>query len=119
MGYQTSVHKEKEEKQKIHPVWRAIGCVMIVIIPVIAFTGALLFLEYNGENHLITWPSEFAAPGNDAFLYIKIGLTFAFSLILYIIFMVFTFVANAALGPSRYGPQDVPQARYRGKDYKR
>lgn len=119
MGYQTSVKKEEEKTEKVHPIWRAIGCVMIIAIPIIGFTGALLFLDYNATNHLVVWPGEFAAPGEDAFLYIKIGLTVAFSLVLYIIFMAITFIMNTALGPKKYGPQDVPQARFKGKDYKR
>jgi len=119
MGYQTSVKREMADKEKVHPIWRAIGCVMIVIIPVIAFTGALLFLDYNATKHLVYWPSDFAAPGKDAFLYIKIGLTVAISMLLYILFLLITFVANAAFGPKRYGPQDVPQAKFKGKDYKR
>lgn len=119
MGYQTFIKQEETKKEKVHPVWRAIGCVMIVLIPIVAFSGALLFIQYNAEQHWVTWPVDFVAKGTDPYLYIKIGLTIAFSLVLYILFILLTFLANSLFGPSRYGPQDVPQQRYRGKSYKR
>ena len=120
MEYQSSSHTEKEEsKDNVHSIWRAVGCFLAVIIPVIGFTGSLVLIDLNRQNHYLTIPRDIVAPGSDPYLYIKIGLTILISLILYFLFMLVTFIFNSVLGPKKYGPTDVPQQRFRGKNYKR
>lgn len=121
MGFKTSNKKGgvNDSDQNVHPIWRAVGCFMALLIPVIAFTGALMLLDLNEQNHWFTIPYDFYAQGNDPMLYVKIGLTAILSFILYIIFMMITFVINSAFGPKKYGPTDAPQQRYKGGGYKR
>lgn len=49
MGYSMKKYERKKEERpwKVHPVWRGIGCFMIIIMPVMAWAGAKLFLETN------------------------------------------------------------------------
>ena len=121
MGFRTSTGgvNDPNGKQAVHPIWRAVGCFMALLIPIIAFSGALILLEQNVQQHWVTIPYDFVAPGEDPMLYMKIGLTAILSFILYIIFMMITFVVNSAFGPKRYGPTDAPQQRYKGGSYKR
>jgi len=112
--------KQEPENSGVHPIWRTVGCLLILIIPVIGFTGSMVLLNLNHQNSWVSIPQEYLAPaGIDRLLYIKIGLTVLISLILYILFMLITFLMNSALGPKKYGPTDVPQQRYKGKNYKR
>jgi len=111
--------KQEPENSGVHPIWRAVGCLLILIIPIIGFTGSFLLIQLNRQNHWMTIPQDFINAGGDPYLYIKIGLTVLISLVLYILFMLVTFLMNSALGPKKYGPTDVPQQRYKGKNYKR
>ena len=120
MLYESSSQPEQEpEENSVHPIWRAVGCFLIIIIPVMGFTGSILLIQLNRHNHWLKIPANFIAAGGDPYLYIKIGLTTLISLILYIFFMLVTFLMNSALGPKKYGPTDVPQQRFKGKNYKR
>jgi hypothetical protein len=120
MGFKTTKGvNEDNQKNAVHPIWRAVGCFMAVLIPIIGFTGALIVLDLNVENQWFTIPYDFYSQGQDPLLYMKIGLTAIISFILYIIFMMITFFINSALGPKRYGPTDAPQQKYKGGRYKR
>ena len=78
-----------------------------------------MLIDLNGKNGWFIYPYEFYAAGADPMLYIKIGLTVILSFLLYILFMLITFVINSTFGPKRYGPTDAPQARFKGGSYKR
>jgi hypothetical protein len=45
--------RQKPRSQEIHPAWRGIGCIMILIVPVISFAGANVFLEIAFQQG---WP---------------------------------------------------------------
>ena len=35
---------------RVHPIWRGIGCFMMVLIPVMSYAGAVLLVEENGRS---------------------------------------------------------------------
>lgn len=37
--------KREERPWKIHPVWRGIGCALIILVPVMSWAGADIFME--------------------------------------------------------------------------
>lgn len=41
---------KKEVAQGTHPIWRGIGCLLMLVIPVISFTGGDLLLRYIRAN---------------------------------------------------------------------
>jgi hypothetical protein len=49
MGFssiRSSRARQREERPwKIHPVWRGIGCALIILVPVMAWAGADIFME--------------------------------------------------------------------------
>lgn len=49
MGYSSRKYgKQAEERPwKVHPIWRGIGCFLAVIMPLMAWAGAELFLQSN------------------------------------------------------------------------
>jgi len=105
--------KIKSQQQKMHPVWRGIGCLMLILIPVMAYAAADVFLQ--------------AAPGlglfprsGDIYRNIDLGyITLPFSMgeaVFTIFFAVLGFVAFSLVysmvyrvaGPPKYGPTDAP-----------
>jgi hypothetical protein len=57
MGYSSRKYgKQAEERPwKVHPVWRGIGCFMAIIMPIMAWAGADLFLQ---TNNFVPLPPE-------------------------------------------------------------
>ena len=49
MGFGTTkVDRGKKERAwKIHPIWRGIGCFFILLVPIMSYAGADLFIRYN------------------------------------------------------------------------
>lgn len=109
----------KNRKTGVHPIWRGIGFVLMIIIPFMAYAGTMLLLEQNRMNGWVQIPSDLLAVGSDPLLYVKIILTVFLIFLLYSIFLLFTFVINSLFGPPRYGPTDAPPTSYRGRRYKR
>jgi hypothetical protein len=48
-GYQR-YRAKKERPWKIHPVWRGIGCIWLIILPIMAYAGAWTFTRENFTN---------------------------------------------------------------------
>ncbi|MPM29828.1 hypothetical protein SDC9_76369 [bioreactor metagenome] len=96
-------------KKPIHPVWRGIGCALLIIIPVISYVAADYFVTNAAlfkwviipEDMVIKYPA-------DPLILVRLLYMAIFVFILYLILTVITFVVNRYLGPSRYGPYDVP-----------
>lgn len=104
----------------IHPIWRGVGCGLIVLIPLISYFLAEAFLLENQKRGWVVFPSEWIlANVPDPLIINKIATTIAFALILYAILTLVTFITFRLFAPSRYGPLDVPPDSYRGGSYKR
>jgi len=108
-----SYRQKPTPKRETHPIWRAIGLIMAVLIPIISYAGALVLLDLNGQRHWMMIPADLVASGADPLLYIKIGLTVFIAMVLYAIFLLINFMAYSVFGPSRYGPMDAPPQAYK------
>jgi hypothetical protein len=117
--YQSFRREMKPPKREIHPIWRGIGFVLIVLIPFMAYTAALLVIDENSRRGWFPIPADIVATGSDPLLYVKIFITFLIALVLYIILLFITFLVNKFFGPDRYGPYDLPPVTYKGPRYKR
>jgi hypothetical protein len=111
----------QERPWDIHPVWQGIGCILLVLIPIMAYTGAVLIVQENNAQHWIPLPAEMlqtvAIPNLTSVDHLYANLLIAgiltflgFGLIYAIYAIVYHFV-----GPSPYGPLDAPPVRYRKK----
>ena len=108
-----SYRQKPTPKRETHPIWRAIGLIMAVLIPIISYAGALVLLDLNGQYRWVQISADMLAPGTDSLLYIKIGLTVFIAMVLYAVFLLINFMAYSAFGPSRYGPMDAPPQTYK------
>jgi hypothetical protein len=138
--YSAYYHQRRIDKpERPHPIWRGIGCLIMVIVPLISFAAAMVTVNY-GLHH--GWPIPVQLLGNPQFprsIYDISGLililgpltrwtnfyAYLAAAVLYTIFLGGLLSFGYALlyrfvGPSRWGPLDVPPPkRIRPKPYKR
>ena len=120
MGFSTRDTSAMQPKERpVHPVWRGIGFLLIIITPLMGYAVATLILDANKVQRWVAIPPELVAEGNNPDLYVLILLTVVVSFLIYMFLSLLTFFVMSLLTPSRYGPQDVPPTAYRGKRYKR
>lgn len=43
--------KRDERPWKIHPIWRGIGCIWLILLPVMSYAGAWTFTRENFKNN--------------------------------------------------------------------
>jgi hypothetical protein len=122
---------------EVHPVWRGIGCILMVLIPLVSIVGAIVLIDEGTKKgwpfpiELMGYPrlpalaykipviSDIANPissVNNLLAIIVFSVVFMI-LGFGIISLVYSF-AYKAMGPSRYTPLDAPEVP-RGKRYKR
>ena len=141
MGKYSSYSRKKEAPRRqtgVHPVMRGIGCIMMVIVPIIAYGVALLLVDYGLRQN---WPiprSWLGHPTIPPFLLTLQGLrpildflAVQNNLIATLVFTVVIIIVIGSLmsilygyvytlfGPPRYGPMDAPPIRVKVKRYKR
>ncbi len=109
----------REARNYVHPIWRGVGFLLIIITPILGYFGALVLLDENTKRNWFTIPADFIAPGQDPMLYMKIGLTILIAFLLYFVFQLISMILLRVFGQSRYGPYDIPAVGYRGKKFKR
>jgi hypothetical protein len=129
MGF--SAQKYRKERQQrpweINPVWRGIGCALILLIPIMAWYAASLFLQTNKR---VLLPPELTKPITIKYAHVQgidqiiadfnhytvshnllVGQFFFTIILIFIGFgllsLVYAIMFRAA-GPSRYGPFDIP-----------
>jgi hypothetical protein len=127
----------RPEAKQVAPIWRGIGCVMILVIPVLSYLISYWFVHYAADQGL---PIPYQLMGNPvmpATLY-QTGLApvadfiasqqnlYAILLMTVVLIVVFGGVISViyamvyrVVGPPRYGPLDVEAPRGRVKRYKR
>ena len=127
----------REEKQ-VDPVWRGIGCIMIVVIPLMAYGIATLVMGIAvARNWPIpyqlmgypTMPKEmFLLPGlvpvgvwlqGQQNLYGILTLTLLFIIVIGALLSFVYALVYKAFGPPLHGPLDVETPRVTVKKYKR
>ena len=115
-----------ERPWSVHPIWRGIGCLMILIGPFVAFAAAHILLEMNLEQGWYPIPGEFAGPFTIKGIGYTVDHFFAdlliagvFLLIGFAILMIIYSIIYSIMGPPRYGPLDAPPVSDRGKYLRR
>ena len=51
MSYYNRYQVKKERPWTVHPVWRGIGCIIMVILPILAYAGAWILTRENFKSH--------------------------------------------------------------------
>lgn len=101
--------KENPSKKPVHPVWRGIGCVLMIIIPALSYFAADYFITNARLYNWVIIPTEMLISFyKDPLILVRLLYTAIFIAILYLFLTAITFVINRFFGPPRYGPTDVP-----------
>lgn len=140
MGKYTSkaVKKEKPKPQGPHVIWRGIGCLSIIIVPVISIAAGIETVNHALANgwtvpyELLGYPTlpDFFRKSSGLWAIfgpltrIKNLWAYTAASILYMIFIggvtsVLYAIAYQIVGPPRYGPLDVPPPKVKVKKYRR
>ena len=101
----------------IHPIWQGIGCLLMIMIPVMAYAGAVLLVQANVKQGWVLMSSEFTRtiniPNVGSFDYLFANLLAAVILALLgfgLLVAIYSLVYRV-VGPSRLGPLDADTIR--------
>lgn len=132
------IQPEAKHPSEVHPIWRGIGCLLIVLTPLIAFSGATLLVNAGVEHN---WPIPPEILGHIQFpewfmntpVLREIGhwigsypnllaILIAFFLLVLLLWGLFSSLyamLYRAAGLTRYTELDAPPPRRKAKRYKR
>lgn len=118
-GYQG--RRQKPRPWKIHPIWRGIGCILIILIPVVSYAGAVLLVRENMRQGWIPISYNLARPvtiplvGAVYYLYANLLAAGVLSILGFASLTVIYSFVYSRVGPSRFGPMDAPIENRRRK----
>lgn len=140
MGKYTSVRKAAPppRNQEVHPLMRGIGCIMMIIVPILAYGSAVLLVNYGVSRGWPIPPTWLGTPTFHPLLWRLQGLTtvlgflqtqtnlmanlvFAIAITVVIggiMAMIYGYIYKL-FGPPQYGPTDAPPERVKVKKYTR
>jgi hypothetical protein len=99
-------------RASIHPVWRGIGCLLLVLVPIISFAAARLLVQENLKTNWIEIPVElggsFFLPEIGMVTYAELAMMLILVIIGFGLLTVLYAVVYSLLGPPAYGPLDSP-----------
>jgi hypothetical protein len=116
----------------VHPIWRGIGCIWLILSPILAFAIAYLLVDYDMKTEFFKLPADltntvvipltrFVPAEVNAYITVKDGVAphlyanlLLAGLILLIGFgvvMVIYAIIYSISGPKRLGPLDAPEIR--------
>jgi hypothetical protein len=137
--YSSSVVKKTKPKSSgPHAIWRGIGCLIILIVPIISAAAGYATIEHGLEKGWAIPYQLLGTPRLPEVFYISTGLwtifgpltrithlyAYAFAAFLYMITIggvtsVAYAIAFRIMGPPRWGPLDEPPPRIKTKKYTR
>jgi hypothetical protein len=132
MGFSTQNFERgrQERPWKVHPVWRGIGCILLLIIPIMSWYATTLFLRSNTKVVLppelirvVVIPTTKVIEVDKViiqvnhyfnrvhFVFGQIFFTVIFSVIGFGVLSFLYAIVYRVAGPPRYGPFDVPPSK--------
>ena len=135
--YRDTIATKQEKAKGPHPIWRGIGCLIIIFVPILSFAAANVTMPFFLNRGLVP-PELLGTPQLPDwlwyvpmlaqivhFLFVRpsifaiLLLTFLYILILGGVFSVIYALMYQMVAPPKYGPMDAPPSRAKVKKYKR
>lgn len=119
----------KPRRWKVHPIWRGIGLVLVILVPILSYSGAYLLVRENFKSQWFPIPADLMRSVNFAPLlriipelsgvvasfgrvyYIDLALTLLFIIVGFGFLTILYGLLYRSMGPSRYGPVDAEPIR--------
>jgi hypothetical protein len=137
MGKYLKFRSKSPEKKGMHPIWRGIGCILIIVVPLLAFwmmsifvpliiatgkipyqlLGPVHFPERAFKIQIVAGIARFISSFDN--LWVNIIMFFVILLILTAVFSLLYSAIYTIVGPTRYTELDAPPTKYKGKKYTR
>lgn len=137
--YRSSVVKRtRTTMERPHAIWRGIGCLMMIIVPIISAAAGYETIQLGIRNGWAIPPQLLGAPRLPEIFYLSSGLRMVFgpltniphlygyavATIVYMmgiggIVSVIYAIVYRLVGPPRYGPLDEPPPKVKIKKYSR
>lgn len=114
MGFETRRFVDDEHRSKrgkLHPVWRGVGCLIIIALGVLGYFVSGMILEANFENQWVYIPPEIISPSFAPWLPPGALLRIVVGLIAVALGYTVVNVIYAIIFPIKLGETDVPPLR--------
>ncbi|MGD0750166.1 MAG: hypothetical protein ABSA23_02035 [Anaerolineales bacterium] len=137
MGRYSHFHNPPKKKPEVNPIWRGVGCILMVALPLISF-GLTLFsipklvatglvpYQLLGRVNFPTWVIRAPVLSNAAIFIQSINNLWLGLLVFFVILILVAGISSLiyvsvlqVIGPPRYSEQDAPPTGYKPKVYKR
>jgi hypothetical protein len=96
----------------VHPVWRGIGCILLILLPILSFAGAKILVQANFKQRWVQVPTEllgsFTVPVVGRVIYADLAVAVGLIVVGFAILTVVYAIIYRFLGIPRYGPLDSP-----------
>ena len=123
-----------ERPDAVHPVWRGIGCLLMIVVPVMAFAGAVTLVNYGiparwpipqellGHVQFPNWVWNTVTLKDIAAAINRVDNPVADLVFFVVLLLLLSGIVSTAyaiifrlIGPPRYTPLDVPPPRHKPK----
>ncbi len=99
----------KPTKLPLHPIWRGIGCILVIFIPLLSYLVSNSLVNNRQDISWVVIPQDLVfSQFKDSFIVVKLLYTGILVLAIGAVLALVTFILNRLFGPSRYGPHDIP-----------
>ncbi len=108
-----------ERPWDIHPVWRGIGCLLMILIPIMAYAGATLLVQANLENQWLPTPAGLSRTvsipgiGEVKYLFLNLVVAAVLSLVGFAVLVALYAFIYRLVGPPPLGPLDADPNEFR------
>ena len=133
-----NTYKRKSvEKPKQNPIWRGIGCIIMILLPLVTFGLTVLFTpmiaatglpptSLVGRVNLPGWAFQLPVSRDIAIFIWGINNLWLGLIVFFVILLLLSGISSViytavlqVIGPPRYGEMDVPPSTYKPKKYTR
>jgi ABC-type multidrug transport system fused ATPase/permease subunit len=137
MGKYALYQRKSVKKRGMNPIWRGIGCLLIVIVLLVSFglmevstpaiiaTGKVPY-QLLGHIHFPDWAFKFKMTADIASFISGFDNLWMYIITFFVMLLLLTGVASllysiiyTLIGPARYSAQDAPPPKYKAKKYTR
>ena len=137
MGKYAKYHRRSAGKREMNPLWRGIGCILIIVVPLLAYGMMLVFVppiiatgkvpyQLLGYVRFPEWVFHYRILAVPASLIGSINNLWMNIITFFVMLLILTAVASlmytaiySFVGPARYSEMDAPPTKYKGKKYTR